>query len=117
MGGSGICRWTRCKCRWSITGLKASITGMQMANTLTVKGQVTIPKRVRDALGLKPGDGVDFVLDEQGRAVVQRVGEAPAREPELDGIARARGSATYKWGSTAAYMKFVRGDDYEINGD
>lgn len=81
-----------------------------MANALTVKGQVTIPKRVRDALGLKPGDGVDFVLDERGEVVVRRAGPAPERVP--DGIDRARGSATYKWGSTEAYMKFIRGDDY-----
>ena len=33
-----------------------------MATTITTKGQVTIPKRVRDALGLKPGDDVDFVV-------------------------------------------------------
>ena len=44
---------------------------MQMAYALTVKGQVTIPKRVRDALGLKPGDLVDFVMDDDGRVVVR----------------------------------------------
>ena len=27
------------------------------------------------------------------------------------------GSADFKWGSTAAYMKFIRGDDYEIEMD
>lgn len=30
--------------------------------TVTSKGQVTIPQAVRDALHLKPGDRVDFVL-------------------------------------------------------
>jgi antitoxin PrlF len=89
---------------------------MQMANALTVKGQVTIPKRVRDALGLKPGDAVDFVLDESGKVVMRRAGTQPA-EREPDGIDRATGSADYKWGSTAEYMKFIRGDDYEIGGD
>jgi antitoxin PrlF len=91
-------------------------TGMQMGNTLTVKGQVTIPKRVRDTLGLAPGDEVDFEVDEQGAVFLRRAARTPAaREP--DGIDRARGSFDYKWGSTAEYMKFIRGDDYEINGD
>jgi AbrB family looped-hinge helix DNA binding protein len=27
--------------------------------TITVKGQVTLPKKVRDAVGLKPGDVVE----------------------------------------------------------
>jgi AbrB family looped-hinge helix DNA binding protein len=30
---------------------------------LTSKGQVTIPKSVRDGLGLRPGDEVEFVAD------------------------------------------------------
>ncbi len=29
-------------------------------STLTVKGQATLPKAVRDHLGLKPGDRVKF---------------------------------------------------------
>jgi AbrB family looped-hinge helix DNA binding protein len=90
---------------------------MQMGNALTVKGQVTIPKRVRDALGLKPGDEVDFKVDERGKVYMHRAAEGALVTREPDGIDRAIGSADYKWGSTAAYMKFIRGDDYEINGD
>ncbi len=33
--------------------------------TLTTKGQVTIPKKIRDELGLKPGDKVIFEKDKK----------------------------------------------------
>lgn len=33
------------------------------AKTVTVKGRVTIPKKVRDGLGLKDGDKVAFVSE------------------------------------------------------
>ena len=34
--------------------------------TLTSKGQVTIPKKIRDYLRLDTGSKVDFVIDENG---------------------------------------------------
>lgn len=45
---------------------------MDVPATMTSKGQVTLPKSVREALGLKQGDRVLFrVLD--GRAVLAKV--------------------------------------------
>ena len=41
--------------------------------TVTSKGQVTIPKKVREALDLRPGSEVDFVL-EDGKVVLRRRG-------------------------------------------
>ncbi len=38
--------------------------------TLTSKGQTTIPKEIRDHLGLKPGDKVRFLIEDQGRVLV-----------------------------------------------
>ena len=34
--------------------------------TITSKGQITIPKEVRDALGVSAGDRVEFVAEEKG---------------------------------------------------
>jgi AbrB family looped-hinge helix DNA binding protein len=40
-----------------------------MLSTVTTKGQVTIPKRIRDHLDIKPNDRVDFFV-EGDRAVL-----------------------------------------------
>ncbi len=41
------------------------------STTLTSKGQVTIPKVVRDELGLREGDRVAFRILEDGKVVVE----------------------------------------------
>lgn len=44
------------------------------------KGQVTIPKRLRDRLGIRPGQVLDF-HEERGRLVANKAGvEGPATE-------------------------------------
>ncbi len=45
---------------------------MDVTGTLTSKGRITLPKSVRDALGLKVGDRVLFRILE-GRAVLAKV--------------------------------------------
>ena len=37
-----------------------------MQATMTSKGQVTFPKPIRDKLHLKPGDRIEFMLEEDG---------------------------------------------------
>ena len=39
--------------------------------TVTSKGQVTLPKSIRDSLSLRQGDSVEFVLDGTGQAVLR----------------------------------------------
>ena len=48
--------------------------------TVTSKGQLTLPKAVRQALGVEAGDKVAFELREDGQVVVSR-GEAEHEDP------------------------------------
>jgi AbrB family looped-hinge helix DNA binding protein len=47
---------------------------------ITTKGQVTIPKRVRERLGLKPGDEIEFIDDTPGFRVQKRVLVSPFKK-------------------------------------
>lgn len=40
-------------------------------STVTSKGQITVPKAIRERLGIKEGDKIEFCPDEQGRIVVR----------------------------------------------
>jgi antitoxin PrlF len=48
-----------------------------MGSRVTRKGQVTIPKRARDHLGIEPGSTVDFELAPDGRILLVKAGAAP----------------------------------------
>ncbi len=41
------------------------------ASTITTKGQVTIPKPIRDAMGVSPGDRVRFTRRADGVVVIE----------------------------------------------
>jgi AbrB family looped-hinge helix DNA binding protein len=76
-----------------------------MSTTVTSKGQVTIPKRVRDLMGIGPGSTVDFERGADGRVVLVKAGKKarPSR------FARLRGHAG-KGLSTAEIMAMTRGE-------
>ena len=57
-----------------------------MESAITTKGQATIPKPVREHLGLKPGDRVKFFIHPDGTAVL--LPKRPASS--LRGIVSAR---------------------------
>ncbi len=56
--------------------------------TLTSKGQTTIPKEIRDSLGLQPGDRMTFALM-PGGTVVMRVKSRSVMD--LAGLLRKKG--------------------------
>jgi antitoxin PrlF len=57
--------------------------------TLTSKGQVTIPKPVRDSLGIDSGDRIEFVETEKGQFAIVA---ATRTIQELNGKYRGRRS-------------------------
>jgi len=51
-------------------------------STMSSKGQVTVPKEIRDKLRLRPGDRLIFTLDRKGNVLVR-----PETEPPLGRLA------------------------------
>lgn len=45
---------------------------LKAQSTLTSKGQITLPVELRRRWGLKPGDRLDFTLEDDGRVVVRK---------------------------------------------
>lgn len=43
------------------------------ASTITTKGQVTIPKNIRDLLKLDKGDRVEFVVNQDGIVTIEPI--------------------------------------------
>jgi len=76
---------------------------------LTVKGQVTIPKPLRDHLGLAPGSRVAFVLEPDGRVVLRSAEDAPAPSRFARARLAARGRNAL---STEEIMRLTRAEDW-----
>lgn len=81
-----------------------------MATLVTSKGQVTIPKPVRDLLGIAPGSAVEFELAADGRVVLTKAGAAATERPPSR-FERLRGAAGRIGMSTDEIMALTRGDD------
>jgi AbrB family looped-hinge helix DNA binding protein len=77
-----------------------------MATRVTSKGQATIPKAVRDRLGIKPGNAVDFRVEPDGKVVLLKIGGGvpESRFEALRGIAGPGPS-------TDEIMAMSRGED------
>lgn len=82
------------------------ITGKNaMSVAVTSKGQVTIPKRVRDLLGIEPGTKVEFRANDAGEIVLIRADKAPPSR-----FAKLLGHAGPGM-TTDEVMAMTRGDD------
>jgi AbrB family looped-hinge helix DNA binding protein len=82
-----------------------------MSTTLTSKGQVTIPKRIRDELQLLPGAAVEFSVNAAGEVVLHRPAPAKGvRRTAKDRFDAVRGRADVRW-RTDELMKLLRAED------
>jgi len=84
---------------------------------VTEKGQITIPKQLRDASGILPGSHVSFVL-EGGKIIIQKAGTGTddRRAALRAAAARVRASLDepFRQMDGEAIMTFLRpdGDDH-----
>jgi antitoxin PrlF len=57
-------------------------------STVTAKGQTTIPKKIRKYLKLQPGDKIAFIIEENGKVVLE---PSTLDVGELEGILHGHG--------------------------
>ena len=57
---------------------------VEVAGTVSSKGQITIPKHVREALGIEPGDPLEFEV--RGRECVMRKRNKSASGIDWDSV-------------------------------
>ena len=63
--------------------------------TLSTKGRITIPKKIRDCLELRPGTQLDFSINCDGKIVIRRV--KPRTEESNSRFEAVRGKADVMW--------------------
>lgn len=82
-----------------------------MNTTLTSKCQVTIPKKIRESVGLGPGNVVEFEVEADGRVLLRKSGvrDADSSPAVSSRFERMRGKATVKW-RTDDLMALLRGE-------
>ena len=88
-----------------------------MSTTLTIKGQVTIPKQIRDALDLQPGCKLNFAVNDAGEVLLQKAelgnktskNKRAMRRVKKDRFEQVRGKADIQW-RTQDLMNLLRGE-------
>ncbi|RWN23231.1 MAG: AbrB/MazE/SpoVT family DNA-binding domain-containing protein [Mesorhizobium sp.] len=87
---------------------------------VTTKGQVTIPKPIRDRLGIAPGSEVEFVATDEGVRLVA-VNENLSQEEKLrrfsDVLGRMEGTLDLGGMTTDQYMEWLRGPREDLDVD
>jgi len=80
---------------------------------VTEKGQVTIPKHIRDRLGIRPGSEVEFRLQGAAAAVMESIDGGAERAKSdadllIEHVRSRRGSMALAGLSPQSFMRMLR---------
>jgi len=85
---------------------------------VTEKGQVTIPKDIRDRLNIGPGSEVDFVADDRGARLIVVSGGKVGEPEDFEAWIKSRSGIFDTGGMTAdEYMEWLRGPRDDLGSD
>jgi AbrB family looped-hinge helix DNA binding protein len=56
---------------YDLSDIIPDVRRLMPKSTLTSKGQITLPKSIRERYGLRPGDRLEFVIEDDGRILVE----------------------------------------------
>lgn len=84
---------------------------------VTEKGQVTIPKDIRDHFGIKPGSEVEFIASEKGALIVKSDAATSAgRSRRIEEWAKqVEGTLDLDGMTTDEYMIWLRGERDDLD--
>lgn len=82
---------------------------MESKAKVTSKGQLTIPKEVRRALGVREGDNLLFEVNDAGNEVTVRVARKPVSFADYAGIWREDAGMSVREVNT--YVRGMRGHE------
>ncbi|CDX25182.1 conserved hypothetical protein [Mesorhizobium sp. ORS 3324] len=85
---------------------------------VTTKGQVTIPKQIRDHLGIRPGSEVEFVATDEGARIIavnENLSEEEASRKFREVLDKMEGTLDLGGMTTDEYMEWLRGPREDLD--
>jgi antitoxin PrlF len=87
------------------------ITENVLATNVTIKGQVTLPKAVREAAGIRPGDRVNVRVRPEGGVIIEAEAGVKSAAAYLKGLKDMSRRRPFRGFSTEDIMRMTRGED------